>query len=209
MVGNMNIYTNIYVVADEKSKEGIIIDPGGAILKVYNYIENLQIKPKYILLTHCHADHIAGLKELHQYYPDAKIAIHEYDRKALVDSKINMCEMVGIPDNFMEADISLQEGDVVSFGNLKAEIIHTPGHTNGSISILINDALFTGDTIFKRMYGRTDLPNGSEEDMQFSIRKLLSYPENTIVYPGHGAISIIKEEREHYEFLENGIYFAT
>ena len=207
LVGEMDIYTNVYVVADEKTREGIVIDPGGAIGKVYNYIENMNIQLKYILHTHCHADHTAGLKALHQYYPKAKIAIHEADRKGLTDSSISMSESVCVPTNFEEADIILKEGDVVAFGNLKAEIIHTPGHTAGSISILINDALFTGDTLFKRMYGRTDLPTGSDEDIQFSIRKLLSYPDNTIVYPGHGAISIIREEREHYEFSDNGIYF--
>jgi len=207
VVGDMDMYTNIYVVADEKTKEGIIIDPGGAISKLYNYIENIGIHLKYIILTHCHADHIAGLKQIKGYYSNAKIAIHEKDRVGLTDSNMNMCETVGIPPNFIEADIILKEDDVIEFGDLKAKIIHTPGHTAGSISILINDALFTGDTLFKRMFGRTDLPSGSDSDMQFSIRKLLSYPDNTIIYPGHGAISIIREEREHYEFLENGMYF--
>lgn len=207
IVGDMDMHTNIYVVADEKTKEGIVIDPGGAIDKVYNYIENMHIRLKYIILTHCHADHIAGLRVLHNYYPNAKIAVHEMDRKGLTDYSISMCETVGIPVNTVEADISLKGDDIVSFGDIKAKIIYTPGHTSGSISILINDALFTGDTLFKRMYGRTDLPSGSDVDMQFSIRKLLSYPDNTIVYPGHGAISIIREEREHYEFMENGVYF--
>ena len=198
MVAEMDIYTNIYVVADEKTKEGIVIDPGGAIDKVYNYIENMRIKLKYILLTHCHADHIAGMKLLHNYYPSSKIIIHEYDREGLIDSSINMCDTVGVPPNYLEADFVVKDGDVISFGDLQAKIIHTPGHTRGSISILINDALFTGDTLFKRMHGRTDLITGSEEDMHNSIMKLLALPDNTIVYPGHGAITIIKEEREHY-----------
>lgn len=200
MVAEMDIYTNIYVVADEETKDGIVIDPGGAIDKVYNYIENMQIKLKYIILTHCHADHIAGLRLLHNYYPNAKILIHEDDREGLIDSNINMCEVVGVPNNFIEADIVLKDGDWIRFGYLDAKVIHTPGHTKGSISILINDALFTGDTLFKRMYGRTDLKTGSEEDIQKSISKLLSLPENIIIYPGHGAISIIREEREHYTF---------
>ena len=207
IVAEMDIYTNVYVVADEQTKEGIVIDPGGAVDKVYNYIENMQIKLKYIILTHCHADHIAGLKLLHNYYPNAKILIHEEDREGLTDSSINMCELVGVPDNFIEADISLKDGDKIKFGELKGEVIHTPGHTGGSISLLINDALFTGDTIFKRMYGRTDLKTGSEVEIQYSIRKLLSLPEDTIMYPGHGAITIIREEREHYEFIGEGMYF--
>ncbi len=93
-VADMDMYTNIYVVADEKTKEAIVIDPGGAIDKVYNYIENMRLKIKYIVLTHCHADHIAGLKLLHNYYPNSKIVIHEDDREGLTDSSINMCKLV-------------------------------------------------------------------------------------------------------------------
>lgn len=199
MVADMNIYTNIYVVADENTKDGIVIDPGGAIDKVYNYIENMQLKIKYIVLTHCHADHIAGLKLLHNYYPNSKIVIHEKDMQGMTDPTINMCETVGVPNNYIEPDIVVNEGDEITFGDLKAKIIHTPGHTIGSICILINDALFTGDTIFKRLYGRTDLKTGSEEDIQKSIQKILQLPENTIIYPGHGAISIVREEKEHYD----------
>ena len=198
MVAEMDIYTNVYVLADEDTKEGIVIDPGGAIDKVYNYIENMQIKLKYILLTHCHADHIAGLKVLHGYYPSAKIVIHEYDMEGLTDSSINMCDVVGVANNYIEADIVLKDGDWIKFGGLAGKIIHTPGHTKGSICILINDALFTGDTLFKRMYGRTDLKTGNDEEMQMSISKILSLPGDTIVYPGHGAITIIREEREYY-----------
>lgn len=202
MVANMSIYTNVYVVADEKSKEGIIIDPGGAIDKVYNYIENMQILPKYILLTHCHADHIAGLKALRNYYPNIKIIIYEEERLGLIDSSINMCEQVGVPDNFIEADIVVKDADIVNFGDLSAKIIYTPGHTKGSMSILINDAVFTGDTLFKRMHGRTDLKTGNENEINDSIKKLLELPGNTIIYPGHGAISIIREEKERYTNLE-------
>lgn len=199
MVANMNIYTNVYVVADEVTKEGIVIDPGGAVDKVYNYIENMEIKLKYIILTHCHADHTAGLSKLNKYYPNAKILIHEDDSDGLTNSEINMCETVGVPNNYLQADVVLKDGDEVTFGNLKAKIIHTPGHTKGGICILINDALFTGDTLFKRLYGRTDLPTGSEEKIQKSIQKIFTFDENTIIYPGHGAISIIREEKEHYK----------
>ena len=199
MVANMNIYTNVYVVADETTKEGIVIDPGGAVDKIYNYVENMQIKIEYIILTHCHADHTAGLTKLNKYYPNAKILIHEDDNEGLTMPSINMCESVGVPNNYLPADVILKDGDEVSFGNLKAKIIHTPGHTKGSISILINDAVFTGDTLFKRLHGRTDLPTGSETDIMTSIKTLLNLDGNTIIYPGHGAISIVREEREHYK----------
>ncbi len=200
MPGNANIYTNTYVVADEKTKKGILIDAPGAIDKIYNYVENMNIKLEYVILTHCHGDHIAGLKELRRNYPRIKIVINEDEKDGLTDDSINLCSFLALPENYIEADITVKEGDVIEFGTLKAMIIHTPGHTAGSMSILVNDAVFTGDTLFKRVYGRTDLKTGSEREIMWSIKdKLLKLPENTIVYPGHGAITIIREEKEHYD----------
>lgn len=200
MVADMSIYTNIYVIADEKTKLGAIIDPGGAIDKIANHIENMQITPKYVILTHCHADHIAGLKKLREYYPSIKIIIHEKDIKGLTDSKINQVESVGTLPNYIEADIAVEDGDIIEIGELKAKVMHTPGHTAGSMCILLDDAIFTGDTMFKRMCGRVDFPTGNEEDMKSSLKKILTLPENTIIYPGHGPMSIIREEIGRYDF---------
>ena len=203
MPGNATIYTNMYVVADEETKEGILIDAAGGIDKIYNYVENMNIKLKYVILTHCHGDHIAGLKELRKNYPRIKIVINEDDKVGLTDDTINLCSFLGLPENYVEADILAKDGDIIEFGGLKATIIHTPGHTAGSMSILIKDAVFTGDTMFKRVYGRTDLKTGSEREIMWSIKdKLLKLPDNTIVYPGHGAITIIREEKEFYDKLD-------
>lgn len=203
MPGNATIYTNMYVVADEKTKEGILIDAAGGIDKIYNYVENMNIKLKYVILTHCHGDHIAGLKELRKNYPRIKVVINEDDKVGLTDDTINLCSFLGLPENYIEADILVKDGDIIEFGGLKATIIHTPGHTAGSMSILIKDAVFTGDTMFKRVYGRTDLKTGSEREIMWSIKdKLLKLPDNTIVYPGHGAITIIREEKEFYDKLD-------
>lgn len=200
MPGSATSYTNMYIVADEETKEGILIDVAGAIDKIYNYIENMNLKLKYVILTHCHGDHIAGLRELKKNYPNIKIVINEDEKEGLVDDTINLCSFLSLPENYIEADILVKEGDVLEFGNLKAQIIHTPGHTCGSMSILINDAVFTGDTLFKEVYGRTDLKTGSQREIMWSIKdKLLKLSDNTIVYPGHGAITIIREEKEHYE----------
>lgn len=198
-VGNINMYTNMYVVADENTKEGVLIDAGGGIDKIVNFIEKMQIRLKYIILTHCHADHVAGLRALRKEYPRVPIVINAEDAYGLADASINMCEFLGLENNFLNADITVKEGDVLKFGNLEALIIHTPGHTAGSMSILIKDALFTGDTLFKGTYGRTDLKTGSERDILWSIRdKLLELPEDTIVYPGHGATTIIRDEKKFY-----------
>ena len=163
----------------------------------------MNIKLKYVILTHCHGDHIAGLKELRKNYPRIKVVINEDDKVGLTDDTINLCSFLGLPENYIEADILVKDGDIIEFGGLKATIIHTPGHTAGSMSILIKDAVFTGDTMFKRVYGRTDLKTGSEREIMWSIKdKLLKLPDNTIVYPGHGAITIIREEKEFYDKLD-------
>lgn len=199
-VGNTDMFTNMYVVADENSKEGVLIDAGGGADKIINFIENMQIKLKYIILTHCHVDHVAALRALKKEYPRVPIVINAEDAYGLADASINMCELLGVENNFMNADITVKEGDVLKFGNLEALIIHTPGHTAGSMSILIKDALFSGDTLFKGTRGRTDLKTGSEREILWSIKdKLLELPEDTIIYPGHGATTIIKDEKYLYE----------
>ncbi len=195
MVGELGMFTNTYIVYDEKSKEGIIIDVANNADKMCNYIENLEIKPKYIILTHCHADHTSGLKDIKNYYPNIKIIIHEFDSHGLTDDSINMCSYISAEPNFITADIVAKDNDEIKFGDLIAKIIHTPGHTAGSISILVEDAIFSGDTLFKGIYGRTDLPTGNEFDMQKSLKKLLELNEDIIVYPGHGISTMISDEK--------------
>ena len=195
VVGEMESFTNTYVVHDEKTKEGIIIDIANNADKIYNYIENSEIKPKYIILTHCHADHITGLKNIKNYYPNIKIIIHEKDSHGLTDDSINMCTYLLAESNFVNADIVVKDGDKIKIGDIVAKIIHTPGHTAGSISILVEDALFSGDTMFRGTCGRTDLPTGSEFEMKISLRKLRELSEEIIVYPGHGVSTMIADEK--------------
>ena len=123
MPGNATIYTNMYVVADEGTKEGILIDAAGGIDKIYNYVENMNIKLRYVILTHCHGDHTAGLRELKRNYPNIKIVINEAEKENLTDDSVNMCTFLGLPENYMEADITVKEGDTIKFGNLEAKII--------------------------------------------------------------------------------------
>lgn len=199
IAGNMGIYTNLYIVADEKSKEGIVIDPAGDSDKVIDYLEKIGISLKYIVVTHCHADHISGLRKLKEYAPNAKVLIHEFDQQGLIDSEINLCDVVGVEAQTVTADITVKDGDKINFGSYEAKMIHTPGHTAGSMSILIQDALFSGDTMFCGTRGRTDLPTSDERSILRSIRmKLLVLPEETIVYPGHGTNTIIRDEKGIY-----------
>ena len=194
-VGHMESYTNTYLVYDEKSFEGTLIDIANNVEKIQEFVESINIKVKYLILTHCHGDHIDGIKDLKRVYPDIKILIHELDAKGLTIDKINLANELGIESNFIEADLVLKDSDIVNVGDLKLKIIHTPGHTAGSISILVEDALFSGDTLFKGSYGRTDFPTGNSIDMMNSIKKLLELPENVIVYPGHEQSTMIGDEK--------------
>lgn len=204
IVGNMGIYTNSYLVSDKDTKDSILIDVAGDIDKIYNYIENSGMKLKYIVLTHCHADHISGLSTIKRYYNEAKIIIHENDSEGLTSDNINLCSLVEIEENFISADIIVKDNEIIKFGNLEAKCLHTPGHTSGSMCILIGDALFSGDTLFKRAWGRTDLPTSDFNSIIRSIEnKLVILPENTIVYPGHGLPTIIGEEKKLYTELRN------
>lgn len=193
--GTLNFATNTYLIYDEKTFDGVLIDLADNVDKIQEFQESLNIKLMYLILTHCHADHIAGLKKLKKIYPDIKILIHELDAPSLIKDEINLCSMLETELNFIEADRTLKDGDVISVSDMKLKVIHTPGHTAGSISILIEDALFSGDTLFKGTHGRTDMPTGNFADILASLKKLMELPDNTIVYPGHENSTMIGEER--------------
>lgn len=195
MVGGLGAYTNTYLIYDEKTFEGVLVDLANNLDKIQEYVEELKIHLKYLILTHCHADHIAGLKEVKKIYPEIKILIHELDAPGLTRDEINLSSLLETESNFIEADRTLKDGDILEVGTLKIKVIHTPGHTAGSISLLVEDALFSGDTLFRGSYGRTDFPTGNALDMMKSVEKLLCLPAETIVYPGHEQMTQIGEER--------------
>lgn len=194
-VGTLGAPTNTYLVYDEKTFEGALIDLANNLDKIKEFQENLKIKLKYLILTHCHADHMAGLKELKKVYPDIKILIHELDAQSLVNNEINLCSMLETEMNFIEADRTLKDGDIINLGEMELKVIHTPGHTAGSISILVEDALFSGDTLFKGTHGRTDMPSGNFIEILASLKKLMQLSDNIIVYPGHDQSTKIGDER--------------
>ena len=192
---------NCYLVYCENSKEGIVIDPGGDVDDIVAQIENLELDIKYIILTHGHGDHIGGIHELLDYI-NVPVAIHKDDEYLLKNGKDNLSSIMAMGTVESAADILLNDGDEISFGDLTAKIIHTPGHTPGGISIKVENSLFTGDTLFAGSIGRTDLSGGSFKEIISSIKdKLLIYSDDTIVYPGHGPSSTIKVEKVSNPFL--------
>ncbi len=192
---------NCYLVYDELTKEGIVIDPGGDADDIISKIEELGLKIKYIVLTHAHGDHIAGVEEL-KSYTKAKVAIHKEDEPLIKDGTKNLSSMMAMGTVEFAADILLEEGDKLTFGNLEAYVIHTPGHTPGGICLKIEDNLFSGDTLFAGSIGRTDFEYSSFDDIMHSIReKLLALPDETKVYPGHGPTTTLKMEKQINPFI--------
>ena len=198
-VGNI-LGVNCYIVQDEETKETMVIDPGGSVNKITDILDALQAKVKYILLTHCHGDHIGGVNEL-KSKTGGTVLIHRFDEKGLNDPEISLTSHIGIQRIDIEDKSRLNEGDLIHVGNLEFKIIHTPGHTVGSICIYCEEEkmLFSGDTMFKGSWGRTDLPTSNFEDIINSItNKLMILPEDVIVYPGHGRPTRIVDEEPIY-----------
>ena len=179
--------TNCYIILDEESKETMVIDPAGDCDKIVDMLEILKAKLKCIYLTHCHGDHIGAVTELKNRC-GGRILIHRLDSEGLNDKTINLSGVVDLPEIELEADSRVDDGDLLHLGNLEFKVIHTPGHTKGGSSLYCEKekCLFSGDTLFRGTWGRTDLPTSSREEIMDSIvNKLMKLPDETIVYPGH------------------------
>jgi glyoxylase-like metal-dependent hydrolase (beta-lactamase superfamily II) len=181
-VGHMAIFA--YVVGDPESGEGLVIDPAancGGIIKV---AEENKLNIKYIVNTHGHVDHISGNKEMKKK-TGAKIIIHKDDAEMLVSTPPMVFKMFGAEQS-PPADITVNDGDLITVGGISLKVIHTPGHSPGGMSLYTEGYVFTGDTLFVEAVGRTDLPGGSWPVMHKSItEKLWTLPDDTKVLPGH------------------------
>ncbi len=192
--------TNCYIIFDEKTSETMVIDPAGDVDRIEEMINILNGKLKYIYITHCHGDHIGGVNELKKRL-GGKILIHRYDADGLNNEEINLTGYIGMDKIELEADSRIDHDDLIHLGDLEFKVIHTPGHTIGGTSLYCKNEnmLFSGDTLFRGTWGRTDLPTSSIDDIMDSItNKLLILPDDTIVYPGHGKATMIKEEKPIY-----------
>ena len=182
---------NTYVVGAKGDKACVLIDPGAEEEAVAQAVGERTVSA--VLLTHAHFDHMLHAKPWLDR--GAKLYVHELDAPALADPEGNASDMIGVKLDPLEADVLLREGDEVHEAGLTFTVLHTPGHTPGGVCYLCGKALFCGDTMFYRSYGRVDLPGGNPGQMAKSLRRLYALDEDIVAYPGHGMKTKIAWER--------------
>lgn len=193
---------NFYAVIDEKTNEMFVIDPGDRSDIAIDIIKSTGASLKYIILTHAHADHIGALDDIKRVF-DAPVVIHESEAPALQNGSLNLCPLLGFNIPKTKADICVRHKDTLPFGKDSISFIHTPGHTKGSMCILADCNLFSGDTIFELSIGRTDFPGGSFSEIKNSIQTRIYTLDGDIkLYPGHGNPSTIAYESANNPFVK-------
>ena len=189
---------NCYIIKNKNFTA--VIDPG-----IYYEKAVLELKKAdnaYILLTHCHFDHILGVKKIKEE-TNATIFISEQDKDGLKDSRLSLASEVRQAQHSVEADELIYDNTLIPFYDTDIKVISTPGHTKGSVCFLIKDKLFSGDTLFSGSIGRTDFPTGDYGEIKESLKKLTKLNENIVVYPGHGEATTIKDEKNFNPFLKD------
>lgn len=182
--------TNCYIVHDSASRTCCVIDPGYTPEKVLDEVKTLGLTVEAILLTHGHFDHVGGVREI-----AAETGCDVY----LCADELTMPPQITAGQLYYTK--TYDEGDTLHLGGLTISVIRTPGHTPGSVCLLIDDAMFSGDTLFAGSYGRTDLPGGSGAAMRASLRRLTELPTDYRVYPGHGIDTTLAEEKQYNPYL--------
>jgi len=200
------LFTNCYVVACPETKEAIIIDPGFGNAfeaeKTFTFLEEKRLKLKYIVNTHGHPDHTCGNGIVKEKLK-VPILVHKLDAHMLGEIGRRIADFLGFEKSSPPADKLLSDGDLLNFGKVTLRVMHTPGHSHGSISLLGEKEIFTGDTLFMGSIGRTDFPEGSAQEMKDSLKKLAILPDNLVVYPGHGPTTTIGEEKRTNLFMQS------
>lgn len=210
--------TNCYVLRrSEDATDCLIVDAGFDSERLVNFLQEQKLNPVALILTHGHIDHIAGVNLLRYKFANVKVCIHKFDAEMLEEPISNLSAMTGVSYTAAPADMTLPapassdtsrgggtDQDVIELAGLKLEVIHTPGHTSGGISLYSAEygVVFSGDALFADSVGRTDFPGGSMTQLVSSIKdKLLTLPDETKVYPGHGPATTIAREKSYNQFL--------
>jgi glyoxylase-like metal-dependent hydrolase (beta-lactamase superfamily II) len=194
---------NCSVIGDDVSREAIVIDPGDDIADVLAIVQKHNLKVQQIIITHAHIDHVGGAKKL-KAATGAAILLNQNDYALLKMLDVQAAWVGMASPGKVEIDQSVGQADKIRVGSLSADVLHTPGHTQGSVCLYfpLEKKLIAGDTLFAGSIGRTDLPGGSFEKIIRSLQeKVLALPDDTTVIPGHGELTTIGEERESNPFL--------
>jgi glyoxylase-like metal-dependent hydrolase (beta-lactamase superfamily II) len=193
---------NCYLYACPETREAVIIDPGDEADLILEAIQNLKLIPRYILNTHGHMDHVSAIDAVSAVYP-VPLAIHPQDVYMYTDERSAAILGRKAPLVKRKPDLLLQEGDRITFGSLSLDVLHTPGHTPGGVCLVSQPyCIFSGDTLFYRSIGRTDLPGGDYGQLVTSIKtKLYTLPNDLLVFPGHGEPTTIEEEQQENPFV--------
>lgn len=196
------IQANTYLVYDEETKKGFMVDPGGYEPRITAQIKDENVELEYIILTHGHGDHIGGVEGFRKDFPQAKVVACREEEKMLHDPVANCSIEMFRKSIIVDADILVGDKDTLSVGNMELTFIHTPGHTEGGMCIYTDKHLFSGDTLFCRSIGRTDFPGGNFDDIIKSIKeKLFAFLDDTKVLPGHMGETTIGDEKRGNPFV--------
>jgi hydroxyacylglutathione hydrolase len=195
---------NCYIVGSEKTKKGLILDPVAEAETIMENVRELGLTIKLIIATHSHPDHIMALSEVKEE-TGAPFAMHEAESAGMIASgmaRVMGLFMSGSAEPLPKPDMPLTDGDTIGLGDLSFTVLHTPGHSPGGISLYGHGVVFVGDTLFNLSIGRTDFPGCSHQQLIDSINsKLMTLPDETVVYPGHGPQTTILAERQYNPFL--------
>lgn len=190
--------SNCYIVNTDKVQ--LIVDPALFNDELKEYIDAAPNKERYILLTHRHFDHVGGAADIKEYCA-AKTVIHNVDAQGLYDTEFSMGDAFGIKHKPTSADILVDDGQQLNLGDLNVKVLHTPGHTAGSVCFIIDRIIFTGDTLFCGTIGRYDFPSGDFKTILKSIERLVNLSGDYDLYPGHMDCTTLQYEREHNPYI--------
>lgn len=190
---------NCSLIIDEKTNQSALVDCNEFSQKMIDMIGDTDLK--YILLTHGHFDHIIGVKSVKEKY-GAQVVISKEDEPMLNSSKLSLAVFCNAPQNNVDADIIVKNGDEITLGETKIKVMATPGHTSGSVCYIAENCIFSGDTLFYCSCGRTDFPSGSPEQMMSSLQKLKALDGDYKVYTGHNNLTTLDFERKNNPYMK-------
>lgn len=190
---------NCCLIIDEKTNQSALVDCNEFSQKMIDMIGETDLK--YILLTHGHFDHIIGVKSVKEKY-GAQVVISKEDEPMLNSAKLSLAVFCNAPQNNVDADIIVKDGDEITLGETKIKVMATPGHTSGSVCYIAENCIFSGDTLFYCSCGRTDFPSGSPEQMMSSLQKLKALDGDYKVYTGHNNLTTLDFERKNNPYMK-------